>query len=832
MGSDHPDTARLNAFTIGDWVVEPKACRVSRGETVVKLRPQLADLLVCLARRAGEIVLKDEILAEVWPGQYIAESGLSRCIAELRQILEDDVRAPRYIETITKRGYRLAAPVVWLESPPRERPVERDDVSEAGVASASTTDPTASAVVEQVAIERAAFHPHGGAPEPAAPKLREDELRDAGSAAKAGRHALRRGRRRRAAWAAAAAVLLASAVTVVLLLLRAHAAMLTERDTVLLADVKNTTSDRVFDDTLRLALAVNLEQAPFLHILPEDVVHAALVRMGRSPDEPVVDALALEVCRREGGAVLLSGSIAPLGSRYAIGIEAVACGSGEAVARAVTEADSKERVLAALDESGTSIRRKLGESRDSLRQHGVPLERATTPSIEALKFLTLGDDNRDHARLADALDLYRRATELDPEFALAWARRGAIARSLELGDEMIPALRRAFELRDRVSQPERFYIEAHYYFSVEGSPEKAMEIYETWKRMYPGSEIPPTNMAGLANILGQYEAAVPNAREAVRLGPGNSIACRNLVVAYLGAGRIDEARQAIADALQHGAGDYVVHRSMLNMALFDRDSAAIEREVQWAAREPATALEALRLRAWAAMGEGRLDDGRQMFSEALARAAEIGPSRRTAEVRLDQAQAEALLGDRRTALAAVEAALAADPRQVTMGAAAVLLAQIGEQHRARAVLDEIARQGVSDPGPLIVSLPSARALLAAMEGHHDEAAAILQPTTRFARGSDFGFVPLGVSALVENYAGRPSNAAAAFRDLIQLRAIEPSSPWIAFARLGLARALGKSGDKPASLAAYDAFLESWKEADRAAPLLDVARRERAAVQVR
>ena len=795
MASDQSlNVPHLHPFTVGDWLVEPKACQMSRGGTSVKLRAQLIDVLVCLARRAGEIVLKDEMLAEVWPGQFVAESGLSRCIAELRQTLQDDAQQPRYIETVTKRGYRLVAPVVWVatQDSGRQEPATSNAETAAPADAATSVDDATSAVT--------------------AGTRRGHMLASA----------------RRLAWAATGVLALAAGIVATVMLTRTPAKVLTERDTVLLADLKNTTADPMFDDTLRLALAVNLEQAPFLHILPQDAVRAAVALTGRAPDQRVVGSLALEVCRREGAAVLLAGSIGMLGSRYVIGIETIACGSGETIARTLVEADRKERVLGALEQAATHIRQRLGESRESLQQHDVPLERATTPSLEALKALTLGDRNRDQAHLAEAMTLYRQAIDLDPDFALAWARLGAVARNLGLREEMMPAFRRAYELRDRVSQPERFYIEAHYVF--ETNPERAIEIYQAWKRMYPGSVIPPNNLAGvLSGTMGRYDAALPEAKEAVRLAPRSSIARRNLVTAYLGTGRIAEARQALADATTRGIDDTLMRRLRLKMAFLDSDPAAIERETRRAAADPMTELYALRLGASAAMSSGRLREARRLWSAAITRATDVGSAGLAAGMRLYQAEAEALLGDPRVARELVVAALGAAPNPVTQVASATVFAVIGEPGRARVVLDDIARQPVPDPGPLRASLPATRALVEAMYGGSDNAIGILQPAARFVHGSDFELVPLGISALVEMHARRPSNAAVAFRELIQLRALEPTSPWVAFAPLGLARALSESGDKAGSLAAYNAFLESWKDADRDAALLAVARRERAAI---
>ncbi|MCX6553346.1 MAG: tetratricopeptide repeat protein, partial [Acidobacteria bacterium] len=617
------------------------------------------------------------------------------------------------------------------------------------------------------------------------------------------------------------------------MLTRSPASALTERDTLLLADVRNATGDRVFDDTLRLALAVNLEQAPFLRILPQDVVRGAVARAGRSPDERVVGPLALDVCRREGAAVMLAASIAPLGSRYAVGIEAVACGTGEEIGRAFEQAESKERVLTALERAATRIREKLGESRASLSLHNVPLVRATTPSLEALQALTLGDHFRDHAKPAEAFTFYRQATELDPAFALAWARRGAAAINVGALDDAIPAFRRAYLLRDRVSPPERFYIVAHYYRVVEADPEKAIEAYLAWKQMYPGSAIPPTNLASTySSWMGQYDAALVEAREAVRLAPGSSLASTNLVVACLGSGRLDEAAAALTAAEGRGQDDRLTRGYRLTLALATDNRAALDLEMRRASGDPMATLLTVRLRALAATAGGRLREARQIWADALARAGETGSAALVAAVRLDQAEAEALLGEPREARVAVEAGLAADRGIATLLSAAIVFDLAGKSDRARAILDGVARQGVADAVLRRVWLPVAMALNAASQGQINDARRILNPVVRFERGNAFNLIPLGVRAIIERLAHRPGNAAAAFGDLVRLRALQPVSPWVPFARLSRARALRESGDPAESLAAYDAFLESWKGADSDAPILVAARRERAAIAPR
>jgi DNA-binding winged helix-turn-helix (wHTH) protein/tetratricopeptide (TPR) repeat protein len=800
MHAEQPERQEFAAdFRVGEWLVEPSLDRLSRNGTVLRLRPQLIDMLVVLAQHAGRTISKEAILAKVWEGQHVAESGMTRCIAEIRQVLGDDARDPKMVQTIPKRGYRLVAPVVFIETH--------------GVAG-----------------------PGGAACPPSLPAEPPDPEPDPAVAPPGPQR-----RRRSVGWR------MGSALGVTLLLAftwgaasSSRAPMLSERDTVLLADVTNTTGDSAFDGTLRLALAVHLGQAPFLHILSDDHVRTALALTGRPANQPVVGPVALEVCRREGAAVLLAGSITRLGSHYAVGIEATACRSGDSIARELLEAESKEQVLTGLETAAARLRRKLGESRASLLQYDVPIVRATTPSLEALRALSLGDLNRDHARLGDALTFYRRATELDPQFALAWARRGAAARNLgqSVGDERsgaaeepTQAFRKAYDLRERVSEPERFYILGHYYRFVANDPDKAVETYRMWQRTYPGSSVPPTNLASLyVNTFGQFDAALPEAREAVRLAPYSSLATKMLVSAYLGTTRVPEARQALREAASRGVADLMWHSLAFQVAFGDGDETAMLEHVRWASGSPSATVVMTQYRALAAASVGRLREARQCWSEAASTAAQVGTTpARQAGIRLMEAETEALLGDTRRARLAAEAALALDQQAGTLRSAAIAFALSGDPARADRLIDDASR--LAEPGmcSTFVWLPVARALVEAGSGRPERAREILCQAAPFERGRDFGLAPLGVRASIELAAGRSRDSAATFQELLRLRAVVPTSPWVAFARLGLARALRDAGDAPGSRAAYDVVLESMKKADADAPLLVAARRERAAL---
>jgi len=353
-------------------------------------------------------------------------------------------------------------------------------------------------------------------------------------------------------------------------------------------------------------------------------------------------------------------------------------------------------VLGALGTAAGRLRGTLGESRASLRQYDVPIVRATTPSLDALKSLSLGDYNRDHARLPEALAFYRRATELDPRFAVAWARRGVTARNLGLSapderfggvSEPMHCFRRAHELGGRVSEPERFYIEAHYYRFVEGNPDKTAETYQIWLRTYPGAATPTLNLASLHNAFGRYDEALPLAREAVRNEPYSSLATSALVIALLGTNQVAQAKQALHEASNRGVKDAVWHELAFLIAEGEGDEAAIEEHAQRVSQSPQGAASTATVRALAAAGAGRLRQSRDLWAEAGAAARQANGPRSLAAVKLIQAEAEMLIGDPRIGRSAVSAALAIDRDPGTLLAAATVLALGGDRARARSLLE-------------------------------------------------------------------------------------------------------------------------------------------------
>jgi eukaryotic-like serine/threonine-protein kinase len=344
----------------------------------------------------------------------------------------------------------------------------------------------------------------------------------------------------------AAAVLVAVLIAGVLYFRSAHAAKLTEKDTVVLADFANTTGDAVFDGTLKQALAVDLDQSPFLRVIPPAQVQKTLAFMGRSPDERLTTDLARDLCLRVGSKAMLSGSIAGLGTQYVLTLNAANCQSGDSLAQQQTQANSKEEVLSALGSAVSRLRSTLGESLASVQKFDVPIEQVTTKSLDALKDFALENAEFDRGRAMASLPFYRRAVELDPNFAWVYARMGTVyanAGEMEPGKEYI---RKAYELKDRVSEREKLYITEHYYDIVTGELDKEIETLELYDRTYPSDSVPGNNLSIAYSQVGEYEKAEEAARRSILADPNAANAYSNLAYTYFALGRPDEARQIMS----------------------------------------------------------------------------------------------------------------------------------------------------------------------------------------------------------------------------------------------------------------------------------------------
>ena len=361
---------------------------------------------------------------------------------------------------------------------------------------------------------------------------------------------------------------------------KAHA--LTDKDTIVLSDFTNTTGDPVFDDALKTALGISLQQSPFLNVLSDNNVAATLELMTRPRDTKLTPDVARELCQRAGSKAYLAGSIAGLGSEYVLGLKAVNCQTGDTLAQEQVTAAREEDVLKALDQAATKLREKVGESFGTVQKYDTPLDQATTPSLEALKAYSLGNKTQRENGDTAAIPFYKRAIELDPKFARAYASLGASYSNLGETASASENVKKAYELRDRVSEHEKFSIAAFYYTFVTGELEKANETYMLWAQTYPRSHGPHHNLSVNYGYLGQYDKAVAETLESLRLDPDSSDSYGNLVQYYVFLNRLDDAKATYQQAMARRLDSASLHFNMYCVAFLQGDAVEMQRQMVWA----------------------------------------------------------------------------------------------------------------------------------------------------------------------------------------------------------------------------------------------------------
>src|SRR5450432_3462754 len=360
-----------------------------------------------------------------------------------------------------------------------------------------------------------------------------------------------------------------------------HARALTDKDTVVLSDFVNTTGDAVFDGTLKQALAVQLEQSPYLNLLPDSKIQDALRFMGRKPDERITQDLAREISQRENAKAIIAGSISSLGNDYVITLAATNAQTGDSLARQQVQASGKEQVLKSLDKAASDLRQKLGESISSVQQYATPLEQATTSSLEALKQYSLGYSFHNRVEDDPAIPPLKRAVELDPNFAMAHAVLGVALSNQGSLKEASTYLQKAYDLRGRASEAEKFYIEGHYYDLVTNDYEQAIELYKRWTQIYPRQNSAWDNLSLAYQVLGDQEKAVAAASEALRVDPKDDYAYQNQMGSYLFLNRYDEAKAVAETAKSQKLDPIVIHECLFVIALIQGDQAGMQRESSW-----------------------------------------------------------------------------------------------------------------------------------------------------------------------------------------------------------------------------------------------------------
>jgi DNA-binding winged helix-turn-helix (wHTH) protein/tetratricopeptide (TPR) repeat protein len=757
-------------YEFGPFRVDPEKELLLRGEETVPLAPKTFQILLVLMRHKKSVVTKDELMKSVWPDTFVEEANLSRNIFLLRKALGESPQDHQYIVTVPGRGYRFAEEVQL--------------------------------VPEQELRIVAASHA----------KV-QIEVKESGH-----------GR-----WLALAAViLLALAAGVAGFFYFHRSPVLTEKDTVVLADFANSTGDPVFDGTLRQGLSVALEQSPFLSLIPDQRIEQTLRLMSQSPDARITPQIARDLCQRTQSAAYLTGSIASLGNQFVLGLKAVSCASGDVLADEQETASGKEKVLAALDTAAGKLRGKLGESLSTVEKFDTPLEQATTPSLEALQAYTEGRKTQvGKDEFAAAVPFYQRAIRFDPNFAIAYAALGSSYWNLGetvLGDEVA---RKAYDLRASVSEPERFYIESTYYHYVTGDLEKARQVYEISAQTYPRYSGTPLRLWQLDSELGQYENALDQIREAIRLDSSRAVNFRDLADNLIKLNRFQEAGTTAQQAIANGLDSSSLRLCLYQLAFLENDAPGMARQAESVAGRGDREAEMFELQAETAAYAGHLKESRSLSQRAVESAMRAEESEIANSFEANAALVDALFGvifDSRS-----HASL---PSGVRIGKGALYVAVLsaalnGESDRAQSLADDLARRYPDDTLVHFNFLPAIRAQIALNHHNPSKALDLLQSAGPYELSDTWwGFLgPIYVRGKAYLMAHKGTEAVREFQKILDHRGMVANCPIGALAHLQLGRAYALMGDNMKARAEYRDFFTLWKDADPDIPIFTRAKAE-------
>jgi DNA-binding winged helix-turn-helix (wHTH) protein/predicted Zn-dependent protease len=814
-------THRLLRFGVFELNLDTEELR--KLGTVVKLRPQPFRLLAMLASHAGQVVTREEIREQLWgEDAYVDfEHGVNRCIKQIREVLGDDIEKAIYIETLPRQGYRFLVPVTSKNiAGPKPAVVESDS---------DEHSPTGALNALRSALAVSAT-PHGSAV-PALEVVRPEV--ETSSAAKhergeaaAGPHVSRW--RSRGIWIVAALVVIAAAGGG--LYRRYHRRpTLTEKDTIVLADFDNSTGEAVFNGTLRQGLWADLEQSPFLNMLPDQRITQTLRLMAQPRGAVLTPALAREICIRTGSTATLEGAIARLGQDYVVSLKAVNCQTGEEMAVEQFTVDGREKILSQLGNSAARIRSKLGESLASVEKYNVPLPDLTTPSLEALQAFTLGRTAKNTKGNTAALPYYEQAVLLDPTFAVAYLSQGICQANLNQPARAAENIRKAYELRDKVSLRERYLIEARYYNDVTGELNKAIATLEIWEQTYPHDFVPRANLSQTYLILGKFPEAVVQASEAIKLNPNNLPSYINLGGSYQGLNRLGDAEAVYKQAEEHKLSNELLGAARYQVAFLDEDRRQMVQCVTAAQGKPGAEDVLLAAQANTEAWFGRFAESRKLTQRAMDSATRNDAKEAAALYQATASLWEAAGGYSKFAHTAVQSAVLLAPNRDVRATAALVMAQSGDARAAEKLVNEL---NTSYPLNMLVQtywLPTIRAAIELQRKNPDGAIELLQRTNGIELAqpgnSTVALCPVYIrgQAYLMLHDGR--RAAAEFDKFIDYRGVVGNFPWGSLARLGLARAYAIQGDTPKARAAYEDFLTLWKDADPDIPIYKQAQAE-------
>jgi eukaryotic-like serine/threonine-protein kinase len=795
-------------YEFGPFRIDPDRQVLLRENEPVPVTPKAFETLLALVRRSRDVVSKEELLKELWPDSFVEESNLSQNIFLLRKALGDTAENRQYIVTLPGRGYRFAAQV--------------RTVTEQGEALVAQTRTRTQIVIEE----------NEAAPGEAR-KLLPIPLKPAGSwLANSGLFFAKEDSRKFLLPVGAAVLLLALGAFFLLRIRRP--ANLGDKASILVGNFINTTGDPVFDDSLRQGLKVQLEQSPSLSLVSEDRIRQALSLMGQSPDGRLTGQIAREVCERTGSSAVLEGSIKPLGSEYVLDLRSVDCRTGEKIDDEQAQVARKEDTLDAVTRMARGFRARAGESAAALARYDTPLAEATTPSLEALKAYSLGWKVTAWQGGEPGIPFFQRALEIDPSFAMAYASLGLMygaSGSSKLGTENIT---RAYELRDRASDKERFFITAYYFGRATGNQEKAQQVCNEWARTYPREYLPHSFLAGFVDpVLANYKGAVEEARKTIELNPDDVVGYSLLGYDSMCLNDLHGAEIAAHMAAERATDQVGLARLRFDLAYMKGDAAAMRREVEFAQAHPEIEDRVLDRQAFAEASEGRLKNAISLSRHAVALALHGGKRERAALFETRAALWEAFFGDSQEARRDATAALAlAANREVEYGAA-VALALAGDATQAEKLANDLEKNFPEDTSVRFNYLPVIRAVTALKGDAPAKAIDELQASAPYEMGSprssqadSFGSLyPVFFRGEALLAAHKGAEAANEFQKILSHRGIMIGDPVFVLTHVGLARAYALSGESSKARAQYEEFFALWKNADPDCPVLKRAKAE-------
>jgi DNA-binding winged helix-turn-helix (wHTH) protein/tetratricopeptide (TPR) repeat protein len=759
-----------NLYRFDDFVLDPSKRTFARRGEALSVSPKAFEVLTYLVRNPGRVVTKDELLKAVWPDSFVEEGNLAQHISWLRKALGD---RSNDIVTVPGRGYQFTAPVrtepmadLFPEKQPGDTLIQRVRERTHMVIEESSVAPLA----EQTA--RASMRPW--------------------------------------TYAVVAAGALALAIGAGWKWLRP--APPAEFQKIVVADFINATGDPAFDRTLKRALEIDLEQSPFLDVMNEGEAVSTLQLMGRKGDVAVTANVAMELCVRSNRQVFLTGSITSVGREYLLMLGATDCNSGRELVSAKTQAGAKEKVLGALDVVADRIRKGLGESAKSLERFQVPISKATTPSLEALKAYSFGKYLDAQGKEAiEILSFYQKAVELDPQFAMAYDALANTYINLNEYDLAWQYYQKAFACSGGVSEKEKLIIQMQH----ERNPEQRIKTCELWATTYPHDAIPLQGIANDWTDLGQYAAAIQAGQRALERDPDRGLIYYVLIRAYRGAHRFAEAKAAGREAVRRGKDPTRLHALLFTIAVAERDQSTLARETRWS-EDHANDYFFMALRAEAAATLGKYREAEKLFQRAYEAAAQANLPEAADDILLDQAMIEFYLGRPAASRATLSRMTKPEPDSSDL---AILRAQWGDLSSAEHFLADHSNE-TRDSVVIYVEVPLVRAALAVERQKPLEAIATLEAATPYELA--YYSVPSarGEACL---RAHRPEMAAIEYQKILANQGIDPTSPLYPLAYLGLARAYALENHKTESREEYEKLFAFWKDADADLPVLKQAR---------